>query len=189
MATFKKLKQVTLPVLKMRVGVERYFKITSKMRTGKQVSDTMGPAELVDAIDLETGELGVLIVPKVVQNEWMEQYKDGAYVGRCFSLLYTRAEGKRYNIPTIAEIEPPAVIPEFDPAAKAARDAAIKSVAEVVYDPAAPVSSDEARDAQNEQEAAAFSEVTRRFAKPEGKSSSSRQPAARPAAKSASRKR
>ena len=176
MATFKKLKQVTLPVLKMRVGIERYFKITSKMRTGKQVSDTMGPAELVDAIDLETGELGVLIVPKVVQNEWMEQYKDGAYVGRCFSLLYTRAEGKRYNIPTIAEIEPPAVIPEFDPAAKAARDAAAKNAPDVVSE----------HDAAAAAELASMGRAAEEARDPAPAAKSARP---KPAAKSASRKR
>lgn len=125
MAFVKKvLKQVTLPVLKLKKNVERFFMFTGPMKTGKKIDDQMGPAEVLPATDLETGEIGLIIVPTVMQKELMENYPEHAYVGKCFAILLTNVPGKRYNLVTMAEIAPPDEIPTFDPAAKAAQDAA-----------------------------------------------------------------
>lgn len=118
---FKRTKQVTLPVLKMKPGVERFVKLTEAIRTGKKVSDTMQAAEVCPAIDLVTGQRGLLIVPFVMQQDLKEHYPENSYVGKCFGVMFTRIPGKRYNIPTISEIEAPDVIPEFNPAAAAAQ--------------------------------------------------------------------
>lgn len=118
---FKRTKQVTLPVLKMKPGVERFVKLTDVIRTGKKVSDTMQAAEVCPAIDLVSGQRGLLIVPYVMQQDLKEHYPENAYVGKSFAVLFTRVPGKRYNIPTIDEIEEPAVIPTFNAAAAVAQ--------------------------------------------------------------------
>jgi hypothetical protein len=51
---FRKIRSVTLPVLKMTEGVERFFKFVSEMYLGKQIDDKKEPATLAQVIDLET---------------------------------------------------------------------------------------------------------------------------------------
>ena len=106
--TPKVIKNVTLPVLKLKAdGNARYFKITGPMHVGKKVDDQKDPATLCQAIDCETSEVGLIVVPTVMQKELTENYKGEGYVGKFFELVLTRVPEKRYNIVTLTEIADP----------------------------------------------------------------------------------
>ena len=106
MATFKKIRQVTLPVFKIEKNKERFFYIATPMELGKAIDDKEAPQMCV-AVDLETGEEGRIIVPAVMKKELEEQYPSEAYVGRCFSVVLTRVPEKRYNIVSLSEVAAP----------------------------------------------------------------------------------
>jgi len=117
MANFKvtKVRQVTLAVHKIIKNTERYFLICTPIHEGKQIDDSKRPAMLCEAIDLESGELGLLISPTVMTKEMFEQYPKDGYVGRCFSISFTlgkTAAGNTVNIPSIAEIADPREVEE-----------------------------------------------------------------------------
>lgn len=106
--TPKVLKNVTLPVLKLKAdGQPRYFHIKGPMHLGKKVDDQKEPATLAQAIDCETGELGVIVCPTVMQKELNESYPGNGYVGKFFELVLTRVPEKSYNIVTLTEIADP----------------------------------------------------------------------------------
>jgi hypothetical protein len=103
-------KHVTLPLMKIAPNTTRYFKLTGAMHIGKDVKQPEGtakkePATLCHAIDLETSEEGQFIVPTVLKSELTDAYANDGYVGKSFQFTFTRPEGKRYNLVTIAEIE------------------------------------------------------------------------------------
>jgi hypothetical protein len=106
----KKIKQVTMAVHKVPKDQEKYFLIQGPIHAGKQIDDNKPPAQLCEAIDLETGELGLLITPTVLKNELLSQYPGDAYVGKCFSLVMSMSKtkaGQPVNIPAICEIADP----------------------------------------------------------------------------------
>lgn len=106
----RKIKQVTLAVHKIPKDVEKYFLIQTPIHTGKKIDDAKEPAKLCQAIDLETGELGLLICPTVMVKEMNEQYPNDSYVGKCFSVCFAMSKtkaGNAVNIPSIAEIADP----------------------------------------------------------------------------------
>lgn len=107
MSQFKKLRAVTLPVLKMKKNEERFFLILAAMFEGKKIDDQKGPATLTRAVDLESGEYGVLICPTVMSKELSENYPNGGYVGKAFSVVLSNVPEKRYNIVTLSEVALP----------------------------------------------------------------------------------
>ena len=114
----KKIKQVTLQVHQMPKDTEKYFLIQGPIHPGKKIDDSREPANLCEAIDLETGELGLLICPTVMVKELSEQYPNSAYVGKCFSVVLQMSKtkaGKQVNIPTICEIADPRAYEEATP--------------------------------------------------------------------------
>lgn len=107
MATFKKLKQITLPVLKLAKGQARYIFCLGAMYEGKKMDDKKDPATLLHAVDMETGEEGLIICPMIMQKELRESYPNAGYVGKGFELVVTKAEGVKYNHVTLCEVAPP----------------------------------------------------------------------------------
>lgn len=114
LAAVKVVKNVTLPLLKMKDdGTSYYVKITSEIYPGKD-NKTGKPAEgdqtqkvpdLIQVIDLETGEEKELIVSAVLKAELEEQYPELAYKGKMFRLQkFAKADGKKYATFQIAEI-------------------------------------------------------------------------------------
>jgi hypothetical protein len=103
----KVLKQVTLPVHKLVPGVEYDFKITSPMHVGKKVDDEKAPATLCEAVNMWTGELGLIVCPKVMQNELNENYPGDGYVNKFFCIVKSNVEGKRWKMVTISEVADP----------------------------------------------------------------------------------
>lgn len=106
--TPKVLKNVTLPVLKLKAdGNPRYFKITGPMHLGKKIDDQKEAATLCTAIDCDTGEVGQIVCPTVMQKELRENYEKDGYVGKFFEVVLTRVPEKKYNIVTLTEIADP----------------------------------------------------------------------------------
>lgn len=104
----KILKQVTLPVLKMVAdGKPRYFWIKGPMHLGKKIDDNKEAATLSEAVDCETGQLGVIVVPTVMRKELNDQYPKDAYVNKFFEVILTRVPDKDYNIVGLTEIADP----------------------------------------------------------------------------------
>lgn len=113
---FKKIRNVTLSVLKQVKDTEYYIKITGPMHLGKEVVGKPGangeikkkePAHICEVVNLETGEPHILICPTVFRKELSECYPGDGYVGKCFAISFTRIDGKDYNVYTIAEIGEP----------------------------------------------------------------------------------
>ena len=105
---FNKIRAVTMPVLKIKKGVEYFLKLTSPMALGKEIKGSnMGPATVCQAVNLETAELGQVICPYVLAKELHEAYPGDAYVGKCFSLVLTPVPGKRYNAVQLSEVGDP----------------------------------------------------------------------------------
>lgn len=114
---FKTKKLLTIPLLKLAVGVTAYIKVTAPMYIGKEIKSKRAnanpaaarePATLVNAINLETGEQCQVICSAVVKGVFEDNYPDDSYVGKCFSLLkLERAAGKEYNGFKVVEVEDP----------------------------------------------------------------------------------
>lgn len=117
-------KQITLPVLRIKKNEERFVEIKTPMTLGKKIDDKKDPATIMQAVDLETGELGIVVCSTILRKELAANYPDDSYVGRCFAILLTVLPGKEYNGVTLSEIEKPASVPTFDPAAAAVQRAA-----------------------------------------------------------------
>lgn len=109
MFNFKKIRSVTLPLIKWVNGVEKYFRFDGAAFIGKEVKQTgtkkMEPATLAHVTDLESGEQGQIILATVLRKILDEEYPDNSYVGRSFAITQHRVDGKAYNTYTIEEIE------------------------------------------------------------------------------------
>lgn len=115
---FKKLRSVTLPVLKLPKNDERYLYFVGPMHVGKTTSAKAGtdaegkakpmePATVAHCLDMATGEEGTVICPAVMVNELNANYPGETYVGRGFGVALTRVPEKRYNIVSLSEVEVP----------------------------------------------------------------------------------
>lgn len=105
---FKVLRQVTLPTFKLKKGREYFLKFETAMELGKEIKNsTMGRATVMRAVDLETGELGIVLCPTILRNELAEQYPGDAYIGRCFSVVLYKVPEKRWTGVTLSEVSDP----------------------------------------------------------------------------------
>lgn len=118
---FKIKKRVTLPLWKWTDGVEKFFTITGAIHTGRAVSDkreadadgkkpgksaiVMEPANIATVIDLTTKQECEIIVGAVLKSTLEENYPNETYVGKSFSSIQSKVEGKRYRQYTLTEIE------------------------------------------------------------------------------------
>jgi len=104
---FKRVRSVTLPVLKLEKDKTRYIAVLGAMHKGKKIDDQKDAATIVHALDMVSGEEGVVICPTVMEKELNEGYPGEAYVGRGFEITLTRVSDKRYNIVSLAEVSIP----------------------------------------------------------------------------------
>lgn len=114
----KILKNVTVPLLKLKKGQPYYVRFVSELYKGKEIPGPAGadgtPVQKnapmmarVNNLEDETGEVYEIIVPTVAYKELSENYASGVQ-GKCFALTISSAgDGKRYSLATIAEIEDP----------------------------------------------------------------------------------
>lgn len=106
MSQFKKIKDVTLPFLKLQNETLYYFKFTSPMFKGKKIDDQKEAATLAHVVNLETGEKCEIICPTVLQGILRESYQED-YVGRCFEVVKHRDAGQKYSTFSVAEVADP----------------------------------------------------------------------------------
>lgn len=110
---FKKVKLVTLPVLKLRKDHARYLAILTPMRLGKKLDDKREAATICEALDMETGELGVLVIPTIMQKELTAGYPNDGYLRKGFEIVTSmdKDEGdgkaKKYNHVSLVEVAIP----------------------------------------------------------------------------------
>jgi hypothetical protein len=111
---FKKVRNLTLDILKFVENEPRHVKFTGAIHLGKPQKAEEGkaakaPAHLAPVIDLDTGNMECqIIVAAVVLSILNDDYPNEAYVGKCFEIVKkARAEGKAYFPYGVAEIEDP----------------------------------------------------------------------------------
>lgn len=104
-----KAKQVTRSVIPQRDGQTLFVSIDGLPYEGKPLANgkkDMAPATLVNVTDLSTGELGLLIVNKVLAGQLEELYPKGGFVGKSFAItMKPAADGKRYKTFVLYELE------------------------------------------------------------------------------------
>jgi hypothetical protein len=102
-------KQITRSVIPQRDGQTIFVQITGKPYEGKPLKEgktDMAPATLIDVTDLATGELGLLIVNKVLAGQLDELYPNSGFIGRNFAVtMKPKADGKRYKTFVVYELE------------------------------------------------------------------------------------
>lgn len=110
MAGFKVKKMVTVPLLKIKPGVEYYIRVTGPMHEGKKIDDRKEPAILMNVQELPTNKPAQIIVGKLMRDALNEQYPNSAYVGKCFAFQIDKDQNnpeRKYNLlTTLNEIEP-----------------------------------------------------------------------------------
>lgn len=113
----KVLKNVTLPQWKWKEDKAHYFTVKGSIFQAKEITGgrkpvvkegvaPVKPPELMEVVNLETGELVHLIAGTVLATELREQYPNDTYVGKSFSVTKNKiADNKRYATYSITEIE------------------------------------------------------------------------------------
>ena len=101
---FQRIRAVTLPVLKLEKNTTRYLALLTPMYLGEKLDDSKEAATLIKALDMESGEFGLIVTPTVMQSELSRNYADHAYVGKGFEVTVTRQQGKDYNHVTMIEV-------------------------------------------------------------------------------------
>ena len=104
-----KAMQITRSVIPQRDGQTVFVLVTGKPYEGKPLKEgktDMAAATLMEVTDLRTGELGLLIVNKVLAGQLEELYPEGKFVGRPFAItMKPKTEGKRYKTFVVYELE------------------------------------------------------------------------------------
>lgn len=112
---FKVKTHVTVPVWKWEPEQVKFFTINEPIhksaalrneaaKKGKDGKE-MEPADVAKVTDLQTGNVSVLIFGTVLAGNLRETYPSDGYVGKSFSAVQHKVEGKRYRTYTVAEIE------------------------------------------------------------------------------------
>lgn len=142
------LEQLTFPQWKLRNGSLLYVLLTSPMHLGdplknpeplKEGEKPKDPVTLVEAINLETGELGQFITGSILKDLFEAKFPNKSYVGKSFSILVGEQKdaktggGRRYNTYTLKLIKTPDAL--ADVAAKAVAKFSPKPSLDVVKDP------------------------------------------------------
>lgn len=115
---FKRVKNLTLDILKFVELQPRHVKITGPIHLGKEQKagkddddkkSKRDPAHLATCINLEDGSECQIIVAAVVLSVLNDEYPNESYVGKCFAITKkNRVEGKAYFPYGVEEIEDPA---------------------------------------------------------------------------------
>lgn len=115
---FEIVRRVTLPfVMIPNDGTPFYLKFETKIEADtSQFSERMRksrkdgeqpqqkPVDIARVVNLQTGEVGRLLVHEVLKSNLNEAYPSDGYVGLYFKIEKTKAQGKRYFNFNITEI-------------------------------------------------------------------------------------
>jgi hypothetical protein len=131
MSQFKRVKNLTLDILKFVENESRHVKITSAIHLGKEQKKGKGdddkarePAHLAPCINLEDGAECQIIVSAVVLSVLNDEYPGDAYVGKCFAITKkNRVPGKQYFPYGVEEIEDPGKPVAIDTGARSGSEA------------------------------------------------------------------
>lgn len=125
------LRVVTRPIIKLEEAKPRYLLLEKPMFLGKEIKKSRRnesepdakkkePATLLFATDLESGEVGQVIVNTVLKGILTEEYPEDTYVGKCFEITKnSRAAGRDYNTFKVIEIKDPRPAEKATPPAAA----------------------------------------------------------------------
>ena len=116
---FKRVKTVTVPLHKLRAGDTLFCKplkpiYKSKPLKNDKDSDNKEPPHMLDIVNLETGELEMVIVGASLLGIFEDEYPNSSYVGKGFEIVVGDQKaskgggGKRYNTYSVFEIALPA---------------------------------------------------------------------------------
>lgn len=107
--TYRLLQRVTVPTISMRESKEYFFRFEAPIVDKPDRENPDRPIHIGRVIDLETGELGEVVLGKILHETLMEKYPDDAYVGKSFRIVKT-GSGKKgagavaYNLFYVDEI-------------------------------------------------------------------------------------
>lgn len=124
MTTYKRVKNLTLDILKFVENETRHVKITGAIHLGKEQKSSKGdedkkrePAQLASCINLDDGAECQIIVSAVVKSTLEDEYPNETYVGKCFAITKkNRVAGKQYFPYSVEEIEDPNAEAATEPA-------------------------------------------------------------------------
>lgn len=104
--SFAVVKAVTRPVLKFGVSAE-YVRFEGPMYEGEKLEKSKydDPATLAEVVNLRTGEQMIMICYTVLITELAKHYPNDGYVGKDFEIRKVAADGKKYALWSIAEIQ------------------------------------------------------------------------------------
>ena len=112
----KKLRAVTVPLLKQKDEKEIFVKITGPMFEAQPIKkssqgdgdtkeEKRKPPTLVRVINLETDEEMELIVNAVLKSTLEDEYPNDGYVGKTFEIVSHSIEGRDYKTYDVTEID------------------------------------------------------------------------------------
>lgn len=107
-----KVKQITRAVFQQVVGQTLTVQIVGKIfKSDRLENETaeqkkMEPPMMAEVLNLETGELGLIIMNEVLLREVRKRYPDDSYVGKYFGITMKAVNGKRYKNFVLFELEP-----------------------------------------------------------------------------------
>lgn len=108
---YKVLRNVTMPSVKLEMETPYYLKATGAYFTGRaqkagKNGEVMEPATVLPVVNIETGEVGQLILGSVLKGLLDEAYPAEGYVGKAFRIVkHEKRPGKRYFTYSLDEIE------------------------------------------------------------------------------------
>lgn len=109
--TYKPKRLITVPVLSLKENEERILRFESDMHVGKTMKVKEGekakePAIIARVTDMVSGEIFELIVNAVLRSVLDEEFPEGGYVKKVFSITaLPKREGKQYKGVKVYELE------------------------------------------------------------------------------------
>lgn len=108
--SYRVMARVTVPTISMKESKEYFFRFEAPIIGKPDREHPDRPIHIARVIDLETGELGEIVLGKVLHETMLEKYPDAGYVGKSFRIMKT-GSGKKgagaseYNLFYVDEID------------------------------------------------------------------------------------
>lgn len=108
---FKRARRLTLPNFKLIENTPLRVRFESVMVVGKRIDGDEAdrkPATIANVTNLDTGELGQIVCPRLLVSELNETFPQDTYVGKSFEIVKgEKKKGKNntYNTMDIFELE------------------------------------------------------------------------------------